>query len=54
MYRYFNMNDEELIELVRKNVVLYDLSHTKYMDSNFKLDIWNKIAKQMNVDGKYW
>ena len=47
------MDDELLIELVRNHPVLYDLSQPKYMDSNFKQDIWNKIGEEMKVDGKY-
>ena len=44
------MDDELLIELVRNHPVLYDLSQPKYMDSNFKQDIWNKIGEEMKVD----
>lgn len=47
------MNDEQLIELVRNHTVLYDVSHQKYMDNSIKLNIWNKIGKEMNADGKY-
>lgn len=47
------MNDEELIELVRQYSVIYDLSHSKYMDNTYKLNIWKKIAHQMKSDGKY-
>jgi len=44
------MNDEKLIELVRKYSVLYDLSHPKYM--YFKNIIWAKIAEEMETTGK--
>ena len=47
------MEDELLIELVRIYPALYDLSNQKYMDSNFKQDIWKKIGEEMKVDGKY-
>lgn len=46
------MNDEKLIELVRKHEEIYDLSHSKYMDVNFKERVWRDIGKEMNTDGK--
>ncbi|KAL1516151.1 hypothetical protein ABEB36_000070 [Hypothenemus hampei] len=46
------MNDEELIEHVRKNNALYDLSHSKYMDINYKNNIWSKIGEEMNTKGQ--
>jgi hypothetical protein len=46
------MNDEKLIELVRKYPVLYDLSHAKYMDTDYKNTIWSKIAEEMETTGK--
>lgn len=46
------MMDEVLIELVRENTVLYDLSHAKYMDTKYKNNLWTKIGTQMNVDDK--
>jgi len=46
------MNDEKLIELVRKYSVLYDLSHPKYMNTDFKNIIWTKIAEEMETTGK--
>lgn len=30
------IEDKDLIELVRKNVVLYDLSHAKYIDYKYE------------------
>lgn len=46
------MNDEKLIELVRRYPVLYDLSHAKYMDTDYKNTIWNKIAEEIETTGK--
>lgn len=46
------MDDEYLIEMVRQHSELYDLSHPKYMDSNFKMDIWNKIGQHLNMNSK--
>ncbi|KAF0750463.1 transcription factor Adf-1-like [Aphis craccivora] len=43
------MNDEKLIELVRKYPVLYDLSHAKYMDTDYKNTIWSKIAEEIET-----
>ncbi|KAG8287854.1 hypothetical protein J6590_028736 [Homalodisca vitripennis] len=45
------MNDEKLIESVRKNIVLYDMANPKYMDSSVKNEIWEKIGAEMNLDG---
>lgn len=45
------MNDEKLIELVRIYSVLYDLSHPKYMDTDFKNTIWAKKAEEMKTAG---
>lgn len=47
------MDDEKLIELVRVNPAIYDLSHRKYMDNNFKTTIWNNIGLELGVSGKY-
>nr|XP_022911624.1 transcription factor Adf-1-like [Onthophagus taurus] len=44
------MNDEKLIEMVRDYPVLYDLSHAKYNDINYKNGIWKEIAKQLKED----
>lgn len=46
------INDEQLIELVRQYPAIYDLSHAKYMDTTYKCDIWNKIAKEIKSEGK--
>lgn len=46
------MNDEKLIELVRNYPVLYDLSNPKYMDTNFKNNIWTKVGEEMKTTGK--
>ena len=51
-WAYKKMDDELLIELVRNYPVLYDLAQPKYMDSNFKKDIWNNIGEEMKIDGK--
>ena len=47
------MDDEQRIEFVRKNLVLYDLSNPKYMDRSFKNEIWIKIGGEIEKDGKY-
>lgn len=48
---FTKMNDEKLIELVRRYPVLYDLSHAKYMDTDHKNTIWSKIAEEMETTG---
>ncbi|XP_057662230.1 uncharacterized protein LOC130897410 [Diorhabda carinulata] len=41
------MDDEKLIELVRKYPVIYDTGHAKYLDTKHKLQIWNKIGEEI-------
>lgn len=41
--------DENLIEMVRSHVVLYDLTHKKYMDSPFKDNIGNSIGQEIQI-----
>jgi len=37
--------DEKLIDLVRKCVELYDISHKKYSDSVWKETLWGQIGE---------
>ena len=46
------MDDEKLIECVRKYPVLYDMSNPKYLDSKYKISIWNSIASEINETSK--
>ncbi|CAG9829386.1 unnamed protein product [Diabrotica balteata] len=41
------MDDEKLIELVRKYPVIYDNSNSKYLYTKHKLEIWKKIGEEM-------
>ncbi|XP_067140303.1 uncharacterized protein [Centruroides vittatus] len=45
------MDDEHLIEMVHRHPVLFDLSHSKYMDTGYKMNIWSKIGKELKTDG---
>lgn len=45
------MNNEKLIEAVREHEVLYDLSHSKYIDSTYKDNIWKAIGKDLQQEG---
>ncbi|RZF43337.1 hypothetical protein LSTR_LSTR001598 [Laodelphax striatellus] len=45
------MFDKKLIECVRKNPILYDLSHPEYMDTELKSDVWKKIGAELKVEG---
>lgn len=49
----FKMDDEKLIELVRENGAIYDVAHKKYMDINYKTEIWREIGQDLGVSGKY-
>ncbi|KAJ8934919.1 hypothetical protein NQ314_013109 [Rhamnusium bicolor] len=40
---------EELIEAVRNRTVLYDTNNPEYMRSKLKDEIWNEIAKKVNL-----
>ncbi|XP_077288944.1 uncharacterized protein LOC143913173 [Arctopsyche grandis] len=42
------MNDEKLIEFVKENSVLYNVSMVKYNDAVHKFKIWKDIAKKLN------
>jgi len=47
--------EEQIIEAVRPHLVLYDTNHSDYMKSKLKQDIWNTIAKDLNLsNGKYY
>lgn len=42
--------DAELIEYVRSRPVLYDPSHSHYMDNQLKNTLWIKIGKQLKAN----
>jgi hypothetical protein len=47
--------EEQIIKAVQAKTVLYDTSHVHYMKCKLKQDIWNGIAKDLNLkDGKYF
>ncbi|KAF5294858.1 hypothetical protein FQA39_LY00342 [Lamprigera yunnana] len=49
--------DEKLIEYVRKNDALYDLSHRRYSDNQYKTNVWVSIGEKLQLDGqecKHW
>jgi hypothetical protein len=39
------MDDEKLIECVRKYPAIYDMSHPKYLNNNYKPSLWKKILE---------
>ena len=43
----------KLIQLVRENEILYDLSHVDHKNAQMKLVIWEKIALILGETGKY-
>ena len=45
------MNDEKLIECVRKYPASYDMSHSKYLDNNYKSSLWKKISEEVKEEG---
>ncbi|XP_063537520.1 transcription factor Adf-1-like [Cydia strobilella] len=42
--------DAALIEYVRDHPVIFDPSHLRYMDTNFKQGLWVKIGRQLKVN----
>lgn len=45
------MDDEKLIECVRKYEFIYNLQHPKYMDSVKKEMAWKDISEQLKQPG---
>ena len=43
----------KLIQLVRENEILYDLSHVDHKNAQMKLVIWEKIALILGESGKF-
>ena len=43
----------KLIQLVRENEILYDLSHVDHKNVQMKLVIWEKIALILGETGKF-
>jgi len=41
------MDDEKLIECVRKYPAVYDVSHPKCLDNNYKSLLWKNISQEM-------
>jgi len=50
----YTNTDEKIIEMVRSHIELYDLSHSKCMDSAYKDRIWNFIGNEINLTGKWF
>lgn len=47
------MSDEELIELVKRYSVLYDMSSVYYRDHSIRNNAWEEIAEQLHTTGKF-
>lgn len=47
------MEDEKLMECVRKYEFIYNLQHPKYMDTVRKEMAWKDISEQLKQSGKY-
>lgn len=45
-------DDELLVEEVRNNSVLYDLSHPKYKNIILKDELWKDISVKLKKSGK--
>ncbi|KAL0109741.1 hypothetical protein PUN28_014639 [Cardiocondyla obscurior] len=42
------MDNEKLIELIKEYVMLYDLSHPKYLDGQYKDKVWKVISEELD------
>ena len=51
--QFTTTQDELLVEEVSKNRVLYDSSHEKHKDVNYKDAIWNNISTVVGQCSKY-
>lgn len=49
--KFTNAEDEQLIELVAKNPVLFDPQIESYKDPNIRIIIWKDIAAKMDRNG---
>lgn len=47
------MDDEKLIECVRKYSCIYDMTDPKYLDTNHKSVTWKNIGEDLQQSGKY-
>lgn len=45
-------DDRKLIDLVKENSQIYNQNHTDYANYAVKDEIWERISKKMNCDGK--
>jgi len=46
------MDDEKLIVCVRQYPAIYDMSHPKYLDNNYKSSLWKKISEAMKEESR--
>lgn len=44
---------EKLIELVKKYQCLYNPAHKRYKSISYKTSLWDNIAAELNIEGKY-
>lgn len=51
-WRTATMENERLIELVRTHPVLYDHTHPKYSDNQYKEKTWKEIGRDLNNSSK--
>lgn len=45
------MSDEQLIELVKRHSVLYDMSSGQYRDHSIRNNAWEEIAEELHTTG---
>ena len=49
---FYNMDDLQLIELVRKHSFLYDAKSVSYKDTIIRENVWTEISNAMNQPGE--
>lgn len=46
--------EEQIIDFVKSNEILYNVKHKKFRDSEARNRLWLKLAESMEMDGKFF
>lgn len=50
--RFTPKEDEQIIDLVRSNECLHNVSHKQYKNNDLKHRMWNDLGKKLGRDGE--
>lgn len=45
--------EEQIIEFVKSNEVIYNVKHKQFRDSEMKNRLWLKLSQEMNLEGNF-